>query len=410
MSTQKQVAWEPPKTIWNFMFISIFFANMAMNMGLQMSNSLLSKYANSLGTPAAQVGLLGSSFAITALLFRFVSGPAMNAWSRKLLLLSAMGLMTIAFLGFSYAPNISQATGIPTINILIAFRLLQGVGNAFGNSCCMTIVSDVLPKNKFSTGMGYYGCAQVVSQAIGPALGDAMADQVGYHVVYIIFAGIMLVSILLASFVKTAPHDKVPFNLRVDNMVAKEALTPAAIIFLIAIGYTSIQNFLLLYAQERGIEGAGYFFTVYAITAIITRPIIGGVTEKKGFTIVGVICAILTGASLIMIGYANSIWVLLVAAIINAFGYGALQPMVQSLSLKSVPDERRGSASGTYYIGMDAGTLIGPTIFGVLAGSLGYSAGVWALMSIPVFVSVVFILIRKNRIKEIEDSFQTSTK
>ncbi|MBO6130125.1 MAG: MFS transporter [Pseudobutyrivibrio sp.] len=406
MEKAKETVWNPPTTIWNFMFISIFLANMAMNMGLQMSNSLLSKYADSLGTPAAQVGLLGSSFAITALLFRFVSGPAMNAWSRKLLLLSAMGLMTIAFLGFSFAPNISNATGIPTIAVLIAFRLLQGIGNAFGNSCCMTIVSDVLPKNKFSAGMGYYGTAQVVSQAIGPALGDSMASKVGYHNVYIIFAGIMIVSIILASFVKTAPHDKVPFNLRWDNMVAKEAITPAMIIFWIAIGYTSIQNFLLLYAQERGIVGAGYFFTVYAITAIITRPIIGNITEKLGFTPVGITCAILTAVSLIMIGYANGIVVLLLAAIINAFGYGALQPMVQSLSLKAVSDERRGSASGTYYIGMDAGTLIGPTIFGIFAGNMGYASIVWAIMSIPVFLSALFILVKKSRIRDIETNFQ----
>lgn len=324
-----------------------------------------------------------------------------------MLLLSAMGLMTIAFLGFSFAPNISATTGIPTITVLIAFRLLQGVGNAFGNSCCMTIVSDVLPKNKFSAGMGYYGCAQVVAQAIGPAVGDALAGKVGYHYVYMIFALIMLISILLASFVRTVAHERIPFNLRLDNMVAKEAITPAAIIFLIAIGYTSIQNFLLLYAQERGISGAGYFFTIYAITAILTRPIVGNITEKLGFAKVGIACAILTAVSLIMIGYADGILVLLIAALINAFGYGALQPMVQSLSLKAVPEERRGSASGTYYIGMDAGTLIGPTIFGAIAGSMGYTSMVWVMMSLPVFASALFILVRRNRIKEIETQFQS---
>ena len=49
--------WQPPKTIWNPMFLSIFFANMALNMGQQMSNSLLSLYANSLGAPADEIGM-----------------------------------------------------------------------------------------------------------------------------------------------------------------------------------------------------------------------------------------------------------------------------------------------------------------------------------------------------------------
>lgn len=55
--TNKQInsvssEWQTPKKIWNMMFISIFFANMMLNLGQQMSNSLLAKYADALGAPA----------------------------------------------------------------------------------------------------------------------------------------------------------------------------------------------------------------------------------------------------------------------------------------------------------------------------------------------------------------------
>ena len=98
MSTleMKAQSWEPPKTIWNGMFLSIFFANMALNMGQQMSNSLLSLYANAIGAPADQIGQLMSMFAVTALAFRFISGPAMNSFNRKKLLAMAMGFMALA--------------------------------------------------------------------------------------------------------------------------------------------------------------------------------------------------------------------------------------------------------------------------------------------------------------------------
>ena len=147
-----ELGWEPPKTIWNAMFISIFLANMALNMGQLMSNSLLSLYAKSMGTPADQIGQLMSMFAVTALIFRFISGPAMNSFNRKKLVAMGMSFMAMAYLGFSFAPAIEGVTGIATINVLKFFRLCQGIGNAFANACCLTMVADTLPKEKFSTG------------------------------------------------------------------------------------------------------------------------------------------------------------------------------------------------------------------------------------------------------------------
>jgi len=187
--------WEPPKKIWNGMFISIFFTNMALSMGQQMSNTLLSVYANSFGAPADQIGQLMSMFAVTALIFRFISGPAMNAYNRKKLVAMAMGFMATAYLGFSFAQSIAEFVGVKPITVLMAFRLFQGVGNAFGSACCLTMVSDTLPKDKFTTGMGYYACAQVVAQAIGPTVGVFLRDCFGYSNTYVIIFFVMCFAI-----------------------------------------------------------------------------------------------------------------------------------------------------------------------------------------------------------------------
>ena len=47
--------WKTPTKIWNVMFISIFISNIGLNMGQQMSNSLLGVYAKSLNAPAVQI-------------------------------------------------------------------------------------------------------------------------------------------------------------------------------------------------------------------------------------------------------------------------------------------------------------------------------------------------------------------
>ena len=386
----------PPTTIWNRMFLSIFFVNMAFNLGQQMSNSLLSLYAKSTGAPADQIGQLMSMFAVTALIFRFVAGPAMSAFERKRLVCMSTLLMTTAYLGFSFSPAIANALGVSVISVMKCFRLLQGVGNAFGNSCCLTIVADTLPRDKFTTGMGYYALAQVIAQAIGPTIGIFLRDLVGYNRVYIIFAGVMLVATAATLQIRTAPQKRLPFRLNLDNMIAKECLVPATVTLLVAMGFTSINAFMLVYAEERGITGASLFFTVYALTMLVTRPLVGRLTDRYGFVKVAVPSVLMTALSLNLIGASVNLYMLLLAAFVNAFGYGAVQPM---------PPERRGSASSTNYIFMDIATIIGPTLCGFVARLFGYTPLMWLAVSAPIVLGAIFILLFRRKIHRIEDEF-----
>ena len=90
---------------------------------------------------------------------------------------------------------------------------------------------------------------------------------------------------------------------------------------------------------------------------------------------------------------------------INSCGYGALQPALQSLCMKSVTPERRGSASSTNYIGMDSATIIGPSVCGMIAAELGYTPLMWSVMAVPCLVSILFILITRKQIASIENNF-----
>lgn len=399
-------SWVPPDKIWNAMFISIFFVNMALNFGQYMSNSLLSLYAKSMGAPAEQIGMLMSMFAITALIFRFVAGPAINAYSRKIIVAMAMGCMAAAYFGFCFAPAIADFLGVQVISVLKGFRLLQGVGSAFAGSCCLTIVADVIPKNQFSSGMGIFACAQVIAQAVGPTVGVFLKDQFGYTVTYFIFGCIMICAIMASATLRPAPTIRVPFSLKLKNMIAREAILPAIITLLIALGFTTINSFLLVYAEERGISGASLFFTVYALTMLATRPIIGKLTDKYGFVRVGIPSVLATACSLVLIGFSANSPMLLLAAFVNAFGYGAVMPALQSLCMRAVNPERRGSASSTNYVGQDLATLIGSTVAGYVASIAGYTPLMWMIMAIPVLLGILFIILFRRKINDIENNFK----
>lgn len=397
--------WESPTKVWNIMFIGIFLANTVTNLAVKMSNASLQLYAKDLGCPADQIGILMSMFAYTALACRFIAGPTMNALNRKRLAMSAMLLFSVVYLGYAASPNIAAALGMETVHVLMFFRALQGLANAFCNACCMAVVGDCLPKAQFSTGMGFYGCATIIANAFGPMIGSASRKAIGVNNTYFIVIGVQLLAVVLMSLVKIAPREKVPFKLNAKNMVAKEAILPTFIYFLLSVGYAAMNAFLLVYNEERGAVDASLYFTVYSFAQLATRPLVGKLADKYGFVKVTVPCAALTALSMVLVANANTLPLLILAAIVSAAGFGGFQPVVQGLCIKAVGPERRGSATSTNFIGLDLSSIIAPTVTGFVAAKVGYVPSMWYAMCIFIILGLVCTILFSKKLTKIETDF-----
>jgi len=387
---------QEPAKIWNVMFISIFFANMVMNLGQFMATSLLSVYADSIGASAAAIGLLMSSFAITAILFRVVSAPAMDTYNRKYIVIFAMLTLAVAFFGFSMSRSIEA---------LVVFRLLQGCGMAFGNACCLAMVSEALPKERYGTGMGYYSLAQVVSQALGPTVGLWLSGLVGFQMTYGIIACLLLLGIILALQIKTHFKRTKKFRISFNSVIAKEALLPGAVMLFLLATFSVTGSFLIVYAGKQGVtEHIGLYFIVSSVTMVLTRPVIGKITDKYGIVKVFIPAILCDITVFTLISFSRSLIMFLTAAFISAFGFGAMMPAIQALSMKCVPNERRGAASITNYLGMDIGAFFGPLIAGEIAEKFGY-VSMWRIMIFPLFIAMLLMLLNRKKITAIEKSF-----
>lgn len=387
---------QTPATIWNRSFFILFFANMAFNMGMNMSNSLIAIYANHLGAPASIIGLVASSFAISSIMFRFVSAPIMDTYNRKYLVVFAALMLSVAFGGFSIATN------IPTI---LGFRMVQGCGMAFGNACCLVMVADMLPKDKYNSGLGYYSLAQVICGAIGPSVGLELVDRFGFQVTYTITACIMLLAAFLICLLKTNFKRTKKLKLTFNNIIAKETFLPVGVNFIMMLGGGGIGSFLFIYAREQGVTGnIGLYFTVSAVTMLITRPFMGKLTDKFGIVVMAIPAVLGSVISMTIISNATTLTAFLIASGISAFGGGALHPAIQALTMKCVPNDRRGAASSTNYIGMDLGQLLGPVIAGQLAQAFGY-AMMWRLLIVFPIISTLTLICFRKKIVRIEEEF-----
>lgn len=387
-----------PQRVWNRAFVSVFIVNASLYLSQQMMNALVAKYADSLGASATVVGLVSSMFAVSALLWKVISGPASDAFNRKYILMGGMLLMALSYFGYSVSA---------TIPVLMLSRLLQGTGQAFTTTCILALAADTLPIESFGSGIGFLSMAQAAAQAVGPTVGLSLSARVGFNKTFFIGAAIMLVAVVVATQIETNFQKTKKFHISVDRIMAKEAVLPAFIIFFLAMAFSVISSFLIIFAGEQGVQNIGYYFTVYAVTLLFTRPMIGRLTDRWGLTRVAIPALVCFASSFWLISCASSLWMFLLAGFVAAFGYGACQPAIQTLAMKCVPSDRRGAASSTNYIGTDLGNLVGPVLSGSLAEHFGY-ASMWRLMIVPMAVSLLIILLFRGRIEKIETDFRNT--
>lgn len=384
---------EEPTKIWNKAFVSVFIANAFMFLGQQMMNTLVSKYANYLGTPPSMVGFIASSFAYTALLFKVFAAPAIDTFNKKYILTAALMVMAAAFFGYSISANTAM---------LLMSRLLQGAGQAFTATCCLALASDALPKDRIGQGIAYFSLAQAMCQAFGPAMGLTLSRLIGYRLTFTVGAAIMMIAALAAlriknTYVKTDKRFKISF----ENLIAKEAVIPAVLAFFFAMTNYNINAFLAIFGEERGCgDTIGYFFTVYALVMLISRPLIGRLSDRYGFVKVLIPSMACFAGAFWLISISTNIWMFLAAAVVSSFGYGACHPAVQALCMKCVPAHKRGAGSTTNYIGQDLGNLVGPVAAGFVIQIFDYGT-MWRVMTVPVFAAMAVVLINRKRIDSV---------
>ena len=392
----------PPKPsgIWTRAFCLMFISSIAFNMGLEMSNSLTAIYASRLGATADMVGFVASSYAMTALVFRLISASVIDTFNRKYLVLFAAVALAVAFWGFGISDSIPK---------LIGFRLLQGCAMAFGNACCLAIVADMLPKDKYSSGLGYYSLAQVVCGAIGPSVGLALVAQVDFRMTFSLTSCFMLLAAFFILLVKINFKRTKKFSLSIRNIIATEALLPLGIQFLSSMGGTSVWAFLFVYAGYRGISGnIGLYYTISAIAMLISRPLFGRLTDRYGLVKVVAPAMLFNIATLMIICYSTTIAGFFVAAVVTAFGQGACGPALQALTMKSVPSDRRGAASSTMYICWDLSSILSAIIAGQIVRYCGYTV-MWYTACVPYIAAMAVLVWRRKAVSGIERNFEATT-
>jgi EmrB/QacA subfamily drug resistance transporter len=120
--------------------------------------------------------VLDGYFVVIAALLVPAGGLADRFGHRRIFLLG-VAVFTAASLLCALAPSLA---------LLIAFRVLQGVGAALIMPASLAIVLDSFPVEKRATGVGIWGAAAAAAAATGPTLGGALVELSDWRLVFLV--------------------------------------------------------------------------------------------------------------------------------------------------------------------------------------------------------------------------------
>ena len=203
----------------------------------------------------AQWIVLAYLLAITTLIVSV--GRLGDIFGRRRLLLTGIGLFTVASLFCGVAPTLWQ---------LVAGRAAQGLGAAIMMALTIAVVGETVPKAKTGGVMGLLGTMSAIGTTLGPSLGGILIASLGWRSIFLVNVPLGIANFLLAHHYlpvdrrETKTEPRAGFD-KIGTLLL--ALTLAAYALALTIGRCHFGPFNIALLLTAGF-GAGLFIRVEA--------------------------------------------------------------------------------------------------------------------------------------------------
>lgn len=340
---------------------------------------LITGFTESIGASAALMGLVGGMMNLVSLFCRPLAGNLADRISKYKLSFAGAVFMTAACVGYIFAPNEA---------VVVIARIINGFGFACCSVCMATWMSNMLPKDKIGSGMGFYGTMNALAMAVAPAIGVSAYQALGYRASFVIALVFSVAIIAVIQFIgdkgepvkadapagtdiPAAADARERAGKRRIELIDVKVIPIALIIMLFAVPYCATQSFLVTYVETRGLDVAvSMFFPSYAVVLIVLRLSLRNLFDKLPFRVFLLAACISELLAIALLAVMHSNVTMLISSALLAGGYGIMSSVCQSTAILLAGKEKRGLANSTYYIGLDLGMTLGPVIGGALYGGL----------------------------------------
>ncbi len=322
-------------------------------------------------------------------------GMASDRVGRKPVILASLVCSVVSYLWLGFASKLWM---------LFAARLLAGAG-AGNISAAQAYVADVTPPDQRAKGMGLIGAAIGLGFTVGPAIGGAVAggSAESAHLAWPAFvAAALSAAAFVLALTRLEESLTQPPVARVGRLAmaraAAERPTLRALLLLIFVSiaaFAGMETTFALWAHD----GFGWgpfqvgmiFFYVGILLSALQGGAVGRLAKALGEPRLVVGGAAILAAGLLVLTFAQALWLVLVATALLAIGMGMLSPSMASLFSKQAADNERGGVLGLSQSAQSLARIVGPAVAGAVYGGFGrnapYYLGALLMVGVAVFAA-----------------------
>ncbi|SDH97862.1 Predicted arabinose efflux permease, MFS family [Alteribacillus persepolensis] len=393
--------------LWTKDFIITSVVNFFMMFAVFLLLVTMAPYATETFQASSSIaGLSASIFIIGVLCGRLFAGRAITKTGNKKILMFGLVLYIVTTLLYF------AAISLPA---LIAVRVIHGIGVGLATTAASTMVAQMVPASRKGEGISFFTLSMVLPTAVGPLVAILLTQYVHYNAVFLLSLLLGVISLVISiqtrdvqPAVNTKDTAQQPFSL--SNYFEKGSLPIALVAMVVGLAYSSVLSLLTVYAEAINlVTAATFFYLVYSITVLSTRPFSGRLTDKKGANIIIYPSLVFFAGGMLLLSQAQYSWMMLLAAFCIGLGYGNFQPITQTIAIKRTSSERMSLAISTYYVFLDFGLGIGPFLLGLLVPFTGYRGLYLTTVIIILFGAICYFWIHGRKDKTFHQRYAAET-
>ena len=310
------------------------------------------------------------AYLLMVMAFVVVAGRAGDLVGRKRLLLAGIALFTLASIACGVAASLP---------LLIAARVVQGLGAAAMMAIAMAMVGDAIPRERFGRAMGLMGSMSAVGTGLGPSVGGVLLGALGWRSMFVAMVPMGLIAFAVsARFLKSAPREAMKArSLRVSIALLRDrrlavGFSSSALVSTVIMSTLVVGPFYL--SRALGLEAAvvGLVIAIGPVVAAIAAIPAGRLVDRYGArrtTIMGLASVasgcVAMGALPLWSGIAGYV----LSIIIVTGGYAMFQTANNSSVMADVSPESRGVVSGLLNLSRNLGLVTGAAVMGAVFAS-----------------------------------------
>jgi predicted MFS family arabinose efflux permease len=314
--------------------------------------------ARQAGAGERGIGLLVGLYAAVGLLVAIPFGVLANRFGRRTLVYLGLACLTLASIGFVFAP---------TYLWLMVARTAQGLGAAAVWVGGLTMAADLSPNESMGRSLAWISGAWSLGFILGPALGGIGSVRTPF-ILYALLSGLALAAALIALPETGRPGVRTTLAGILGVLRHPAVLLSGVATFVMSYFYGAIEAFLPLLADSMGVgrPGIGLLFAIAGSPSILLPRLSGYLADRFGdrrVLFAGLLYAAFLCAGLLALTRTVPLWLVF-------FGIGIVEVFVYvpavALLNRGIGPEERIFATGSHSYAFSAGFFLGPTIGGLL--------------------------------------------